>query len=211
MPILSRGPPEPSWEVVDYQEISAVPTYYGEDVEITAVSVHSVSRTYTFDAPSSSSSPPPSASSSPRGSFLKALRRRSCDKSPSFHQLNLRSTSQNADDSDSRSNHSSSGASYHSRKSSEHEFEGTHEKHISMREAVVMARDQLLKSEVMKQAGGDCLLTEGWSITRLRKGGCYRLKIRYFGRPGRAVFQSPSASLPPKDPPFMDMLQSPWY
>lgn len=56
-----------------------------------------------------------------------------------------------------------------------------------------------------------------WQVTRLRKNNQYRLQVRYFGRPAKAMFKTPNASVecpigsPSSSPPFMDMLEDPWY
>ncbi|KAG8986909.1 hypothetical protein FRB94_002388 [Tulasnella sp. JGI-2019a] len=65
----------------------------------------------------------------------------------------------------------------------------------------------------MKKAGGNVLFCEGWQVTRLRKNNQYRLQVRYFGRPAKAVFTAPSSRsqlLPPSSPPFLDLLEDAW-
>ncbi|KAG8878759.1 hypothetical protein FRB97_002300 [Tulasnella sp. 331] len=224
--ILSRGTPEPTWEVVDHQEISAVPTYYGgSDIELTKVSPQFVSRTYTFNAPVSSSHPATTLPGPKRQrSVLSALKRRSTSKSstsstssppgsPSRVLCPIRratSSSSSSSDDEAPSSTSSCAASMTSN-SEQYQGHQAEEKHISMSEAVIFARQQLLDCSDVKQFGGDVLYMEGWSVTRLRKGTQHRLQVRYFGRPARVALLSPSSSIPTSKPPFMEMLEGSWY
>ncbi|KAG8942385.1 hypothetical protein FRC04_003781 [Tulasnella sp. 424] len=94
---------EPEWEVVDHKEIDLVPTLYDEnEVDVQFVLSTDITRTYIFDAPSTSSkpSPPPSppsppasllappspkASSSPTSSPMRRFSRLSTSSSGSPH------------------------------------------------------------------------------------------------------------------------------
>jgi len=77
-----------------------------------------------------------------------------------------------------------------------------------MRDALVLARSQLLASAEASKDGGNVLFLEGWSVTRLRRStGQHRLQVRYFGRPAKAVLLAASSKIPTTVPPFMDILE----
>jgi len=170
---LSRGTPEPSWEVVDHQQVASVPAYYNDDVTITSISPEDVSQTFIFDAPSSSSKPEQECASSSSSSSCYSPR------TPSF--------------------------------SSESDGFRTLANHITMRDALISAREQLLHSTAVRKTGANVFFFEGWSVTRLRKGNRYRLRVKYIARPARAVLASPERAVPMNKPPFMDILDEFWY
>ena len=76
------------------------------------------------------------------------------------------------------------------------------------RDALISARSQLLSSSNMRKMGANVLFTEGWLITKLRKGSRYRLQVQYTARPAKAITVSQDASL--GLPPFMDILEGSW-
>ncbi|KAG9038180.1 hypothetical protein FRB95_002620 [Tulasnella sp. JGI-2019a] len=221
MPILSRGTPEPTWEVVDHQEISAVPTYHGNSAgfEITSVSPHVVTRTYTFNAPASSSKLAPPLTPKRQRSVLSVLKRKSTSASsssspsrtPSFLRCPSRHSSASTCTSEDESSEPASSTRSCASSTMSSDVEHEEEKHISMREAVIFARQQLMNSSDVKRVRGDILYSEGWSVTRLRKGNQHRLEVKYFGRPARIALLSPSSSTPSSQPPFMEMLEDSWY
>lgn len=186
-----------SWEVVDQKEVPQVPAYYDETaVQITSISSKDVIQTFTFDAPSCSSSP-----SSPLQKF-KLLRP---PRSPSFGSRSSRSPSplSSAYDDDSTFEESwDNSMSYRD----PHDFSPA-----QAREALISARCQLLSSSEMRKLGVNALFSEGWTVTKLRKGSKYRLQVRYTARPAKAVLRSGAskASLTGL-PPFMDLLEGSW-
>ncbi|KAG9014039.1 hypothetical protein FRB94_000236 [Tulasnella sp. JGI-2019a] len=216
--ILSRGTPEPTWEIVDHQEISAVPIYYGDsEFEIISVSLQVVSRTYTFNAPSASSTSsrpvPPLLPPKPHQSATSSPRRRSTLIRSSFLPCPFRraSSTSNQSSEDEASSHELPSDYATSMPSSSPSDTDGEEKHISIRDAVIFARQQLLTSSDFKRVGGNVFYTEGWSVTRLRKGNQHRLQVRYFGRPAHVAFLIASPSIPSSQPPFIEMLQGSWY
>ncbi|KAG8857193.1 hypothetical protein FRB96_005867 [Tulasnella sp. 330] len=216
MPLLSRKPAEAPWEVVDYKEIAPVPAYFdGSGVSIVSVAPYDISQTYTFDAPTAPPPIPPNPTSMSISSKLQRKLSNATALSPKASRrrftLSRTSSAESTASSDSSSSTSSTDESvtYASSTDSVNGFRRL-EQHISMRDALIFARDQLLKGADMKVAGGNVLFFEGWAVTRLRKENRYRLQVRYFGRPARAVFTSTalsSHSVPKSSPPFMDMLE----
>ncbi|KAI0639190.1 hypothetical protein C8Q77DRAFT_1152185 [Trametes polyzona] len=69
-----------------------------------------------------------------------------------------------------------------------------------LRRAVVFARQKLLQEAARKEY--NVFLTEGWSVTHLRKGKKHRAEVRYTARPAYAVAKK--IRTPP--PPFLAML-----
>ncbi|KAH9853188.1 hypothetical protein C2E23DRAFT_729217 [Lenzites betulinus] len=69
-----------------------------------------------------------------------------------------------------------------------------------LRRAVVFARQKLLQEAARKEY--NVFLTEGWSVTHLRKGKRQRFEIRYTARPAYAVTKKMRTPLPP----FLAML-----
>ncbi|KAG8972881.1 hypothetical protein FRB90_010110 [Tulasnella sp. 427] len=180
-----------SWEVIDQREVPQVPAYYDESaVQITSISSKDVMQTFTFDAPSSSSSP-----SSPLQKF-KLLRP---PRSPSFGSRSSRSPSPLSSAYDDDSLEESWDSSFRD----PHDFTPA-----QAREALISARCQLMSSSEMRKMGVNALFSEGWTITKLRKGSKYRLQVTYTARPAKAVLRSGAskASLTGL-PPFMDLLE----
>ncbi|KAG9025425.1 hypothetical protein FRB95_010196 [Tulasnella sp. JGI-2019a] len=224
MSLLSRKAAEPPWEVVDYKEIAPVPACFeNSDVSVISIAQRDISQIYTFDAPVSPAPPPPP--NPPSMSITAKLQRRLSSATATSPQAPRRrftltrsssSISTNSSASDSSSDESTgSGLTFASSTDSVHGFRKL-EHPICMRDALIFARDQLLKSAEMKLAGGNVLFFEGWAVTRLRKNDRYRLQVRYFGRPAKAAFTSAVAasthahSIPKSNPPFMNMLEDSW-
>ncbi|TCD70043.1 hypothetical protein EIP91_005024 [Steccherinum ochraceum] len=78
-----------------------------------------------------------------------------------------------------------------------HEISGIQD----MRRVIHSARHQLMQTVVKHRY--NTLLSEGWTITVLRKGKIYKAEVTYTGRP--AYVAGPLKSRPP--PPFMDVLE----
>ncbi|KAI1797678.1 hypothetical protein LXA43DRAFT_260417 [Ganoderma leucocontextum] len=68
--------------------------------------------------------------------------------------------------------------------------------------AVAFARKTLLQDAVAK--GYNVFLTEGWKVSRLRRGKQQRAEVRYWGRPAYAN----RPALPREMPPFLAMLDN---
>lgn len=82
---------------------------------------------------------------------------------------------------------------------------------IQAREALLSARNQLLSSSELRKAGGNVLYSEGYQITKLRKGSRYRMQIQYTARPAKAIARKGAPkSLFAGSPPFMDLLEASW-
>jgi len=200
-----------TWEVVDHREIEQVPSYYDESlVQIASISSREISQTFTFDAPSSSShhhSGPSSSPSSPkhRNKLLKA------PSSPGFHRLGFRLGS-------SRSSSLASPDTSDSEEDPESYFAESDPFRdprdftpSQARDALVSARNQLLGSSELKKLGGNVLFSEGYLITKLRKGHRYRMQIQYTARPAKAITRNGAPkSLLTGSPPFMDLLEGSW-
>ncbi|KAG9008097.1 hypothetical protein FRB94_013754 [Tulasnella sp. JGI-2019a] len=213
MPLLSRKNSEFTWAVEDFKEVAPVPAYFGgSGVEIVSIAQNEISHTYTFDAPSTSSL------SSPSSANLKMRPRMSRTASSNGSSSRLpflsRISSIASNESDDSSYSSSSDDSFSSTESVNGLPTRTlQHDHVCMRDALTYAREQLIKGSEMKKAGGNVLFCEGWQVTRLRKNNQYRLQVRYFGRPAKAVFTAPSSRsqfLPPSSPPFLDLLEDAW-
>ncbi|KAH8100549.1 hypothetical protein BXZ70DRAFT_157762 [Cristinia sonorae] len=70
-----------------------------------------------------------------------------------------------------------------------------------MRVVVHSARHQLMKTVL--QHNYNTLLSEGWTITILRKGKSYKAEVTYTGRPAYVTGKLKSRS----PPPFIDVLE----
>ncbi|RPD63159.1 hypothetical protein L226DRAFT_564446 [Lentinus tigrinus ALCF2SS1-7] len=70
----------------------------------------------------------------------------------------------------------------------------------NLRGAVVFAQQLLLQEAEAK--GYNVFLTQGWKVTRLRKGKQERAEVRYWGRPASI----PGKPAQPRGPPFLAML-----
>ncbi|KAI9057186.1 hypothetical protein FKP32DRAFT_1638596 [Trametes sanguinea] len=66
--------------------------------------------------------------------------------------------------------------------------------------AVVFARNKLLQEAAEKEYG--IFITEGWSVTHLRKGKDHRAEVRYTARPASVL----SKDIPSREPPFLAIL-----
>ncbi|KAG8936540.1 hypothetical protein FRC03_005471 [Tulasnella sp. 419] len=216
-----------SWEVVEHREVTPVPSYFDDSgIEITSISPHDVTQTFTFDRPVWL--PPPSPSSSPSSSptsktariksKLHLTRSRSSSVNtqqnfptvssflPSLPSSLMRSYSYNSvssasDATSSDDEPSSSDSSYNS---SLRSASGSRDFTPSQtRDALIFSRNQLLNSNELRKMGANVLFFEGWTVTKLRKGNAHRLQIKYTGRPAVATYSSPPS---PSHPPFMDIL-----
>lgn len=221
------------------QGLSTHPQHSG--VEIVSIAQNEISHTYTFDAPApaSISSPTNPANLKMRRQMSLVGTRKasfgSSSRMPSF----LSRTSSIASDESDYSSTSSDDLSSSESTSNGHGLP-THTLHhdrVCMRDALTYSREQLLNGSEMKKAGGNVLFCEGsvslslplfatpfyfadrdsfdrWQVTRLRKNNQYRIQVRYFGRPARAVFAAPASRaqlVPSSGPPFMDLLGDAWY
>ncbi|KAI0670115.1 hypothetical protein C8Q78DRAFT_1080012 [Trametes maxima] len=68
-----------------------------------------------------------------------------------------------------------------------------------LRRAVIFARNRLLQEAAQKEY--NIFLSEGWSVTHLRKGKRHRAEVRYTARPAYAITKARSHL-----PPFLAML-----
>ncbi|OSD06006.1 hypothetical protein PYCCODRAFT_1431825 [Trametes coccinea BRFM310] len=66
--------------------------------------------------------------------------------------------------------------------------------------AVVFARSKLLQEAAEKEY--NIFISEGWSVTHLRKGKDHRVEVRYTARPASVS----SKDIPTRDPPFLAIL-----
>ncbi|KAH9890912.1 hypothetical protein C8Q73DRAFT_101146 [Cubamyces lactineus] len=70
-----------------------------------------------------------------------------------------------------------------------------------LRQAVKCARQKLMQELSEKEY--NLLLTEGWSVSHLRRGQSHRAEVRYTARPAHAV----TANTRTPEPPFLAMLR----
>ncbi|KAG8878767.1 hypothetical protein FRB97_002308 [Tulasnella sp. 331] len=217
MPLLSRKSSEATWVVEDVKEVAPVPAYFGgSGVEIVSIAQNEISQIYTFDAPTSTSaSNPNSANLKMRRQMSFGSRKSSLGGTSSRLPFLSRISSIASDESDCSSTSSSSDDSYGSSNESVNGLptRTLHHDRVCMRDALTYSREQLLNGSEMKKTGGNVLFCEGWQVTRLRKNNQYRIQVRYFGRPAKAVFTAPSSHsqfAPSSSPPFMDLLQEDW-
>ncbi|KAG8888477.1 hypothetical protein FRB98_007606 [Tulasnella sp. 332] len=208
---LSHHTHDATWEVVDHREIEQVPSYYDESfVQISSISSREITQTYTFDSPSSSSHHHHAGPSSPthRNKLLKV------PASPGgFHRLGFRMGSSRSsslaspDTSDSEEDPDLYFADSSDRFRDPRDFTPS-----QARDALVSARNQLLASSELRKLGGNVLFSEGYLITKLRKGNRYRMQIQYTARPAKAITRNGAPkSLLAGSPPFMDLLEGSWF
>ncbi|KAG8899009.1 hypothetical protein FRB99_006976 [Tulasnella sp. 403] len=185
-----------NWEVVDQKQVPQVPAYYDDSqIQVTSISSQDISHTYYFDGPSSSRSSTSSGPSSPslKSKLLKP------PGSPSFGFRLSRSPSPSSYDEDDYPQ-------------SPNLFRDPRDfTPAQARDALTSARTQLLGSSEMRKLGANVLFSEGWVITKLRKGNKFRLQVQYTARPAKAIIQhgASKASLVGL-PPFMDLLEGSW-
>ncbi|KAI0768499.1 hypothetical protein BD413DRAFT_605297 [Trametes elegans] len=74
-----------------------------------------------------------------------------------------------------------------------------------LRRAVVFAQQKLLQAAKEKEF--NVFLTEGWSVTHLRKGKRHRAEVHYTARPAYAVAGTKNSKI--ATPPFLAMLNGP--
>jgi len=199
---LTHSHHDAAWEVIDHREVEQVPSYFDESlVQISSISSREISQTFTFDAPSSSYSSGPSSPSSPkhRNKLLKG------PSSPGFHRIGFRLSRSSPDTSDDDD-------AYFPETDSSDPFRDPRDFTPSQaREALISARNQLLGSGELKKVGGNILFSEGYVITKLRKGNRYRMQIQYTARPAKAIaHKAAQKSLLTGSPPFMDLLEGSW-
>ncbi|KAG8995764.1 hypothetical protein FRB95_013365 [Tulasnella sp. JGI-2019a] len=211
---LSHHAHDAIWEVVDHREIEQVPSYYDESfVQISSISSREITQTFTFDAPASSShhAGPSSSPSSPkhRNKLLKA------PSSPGFHRLGFRLGSSSSSRSSSLASPDTSDSEEDpdfSESAMSDPFRDPRDFTPSQaRDALVSARNQLLGSSELRKLGGNVLFSEGYLITKFRKGNRYRMQIQYTARPAKAITRNGAPkSILAGSPPFMDLLEGSW-